>query len=227
MKALEKIIVDSLIELKNISHENGVANREQKSKLIFPKKRLNNLSRISEQEARFLLIRELEKEENKHSYYYSLETPTYNVYQFSEGGIKTEPKIGEGQSASIDVTLYSKLDERFHRKHLIEFKQGNIYTCKKDFLKLLFDINGLHNFYINVIDRENLAKRNTLKSIIHKYQNAINELKKENYKNISILTIILFNIRDGDLRIFKDIDIKNDKFKVEEKDIYNTGYDKA
>jgi hypothetical protein len=216
LKTLEKIIVNSLIELKNISHENDVANKEQKSKLIFPKKRLNNLSRISEQEARFLFVRELEKKENKHSFYYSIETPTYNIYKFSEGGKKIEPKIGKGQSASIDVTLYSKKNKRFHRKHLIEFKQGNINTCKKDFLKLLFDINGLHNFYINILDRDNLSKRKTLESIINKYQNAINDLKKEKQKNNSILTIILFNINDGDLRIFKNIDIKNDKLKIEE-----------
>ena len=80
MKTLEKIIVDSLIELKNISHENDYSNKEQKSKLIFPQKRQNKLSRISEQEARFLLVRELEKKENKYPFYYSIETPTDNVY---------------------------------------------------------------------------------------------------------------------------------------------------
>ncbi|MFC4691284.1 hypothetical protein ACFO5T_12670 [Dokdonia genika] len=219
MKTLEKIIVDSLIELKNISHENSIANKNQKSNLIFPRARLNKASRISEQEARFLFIRELEKKENKHSFYYSIETPTCNIYQFSQGGKKIEPKIGEGQSASIDVTLYSKIEERFHRKHLIEFKQGNINTCKKDFLKLLFDINGLHNFYINVINRENLSKRKTLESIINKYQNAINDLIKKEQKDISKLTIILFNINDGDLRIFKEIDIRNGKVKIEENNL--------
>lgn len=214
MIELEKIIVDSLKELKKIAHENGVANKEQKSRLIFPKKRSNDLSRISEQEARFLFIRELEKKERKHDFYYSIETPTNNVYQFSEGGKKIKPKIGKGQSASIDVTLYTKEDNRFQRKHLIEFKQGNINTCEKDFLKLLFDTDGLHNFYINIIERENLSKRNTLESIVNKYQNAINDLKKENQKYNSRLTIILFNISDGELRIFKEIDLKKDKHEV-------------
>jgi hypothetical protein len=111
--------------------------------------------------------------------------------------------------------LYSKENNGFCRKHLIEFKQGNINTYKKDFLKLLFDIDGLHNFYINIIKREDLSKGKTLESIKNKYQNAINDLKKIKRKDNSILTIILFNITDGDLRISDNIDLKNNKTKIE------------
>ena len=214
MKTIENIIKDSLFELKNIACENKNENKKQKSRLIFPKKREPNSIRISEQEARFLFIRELEIQENKHSFYYSIETPTNKIYRFSENGKQIEPKIGEGKSASIDVTLLTKENDIFCRKHLIEFKQGNVNTCRKDFLKLLFDIDGLHNFYINIIEREDLSKRKTLESIINKYQNAINDLKNVQQKDVSVLTIILFNINDGDLKIFNDIDLKNDKIQV-------------
>ena len=112
----------------------------------------------------------MEIQKYKHSFYYSIETPTESIYQFSKGGNKNEPKISVGQSASIDVTLYAKENEKFCRRHLIEFKQGNVGTCKKDFLKLLFDMDGLYNFYVNILDRDSLSKRKTLESIIEKYQ---------------------------------------------------------
>lgn len=214
---IEKIIKDSLRELKDIACESESESQNQNSKLIFPQKRLDKSPRISEQEARFLFVRELEVQKDKHSFYYSIETPTENIYQFSKGGKKIEPKISVGKSANIDVTLYIKGNEKFHRKHLIEFKYGNIDTCKKDFLKLLFDMDGLYNFYVNILDRDNLSKRKTLESIIEKYQNAINDFKKVHQKNNSILKIILFNINNGDMRLFNDIDLKNGKTKIEEK----------
>jgi hypothetical protein len=63
------------------------------------------LQRVSEQEARFLFIRELEKQQ--HSFYYSVETPTEQAYCFSgnDGGVY--PGIDEkGQFARFDVCLY-------------------------------------------------------------------------------------------------------------------------
>jgi tetratricopeptide (TPR) repeat protein len=215
-KQIEKLIINSLQELKNLTSESNSANKIQKSKLIFPKKRLPNSKRISEQEARFLFVRELEVNEIN-QFYYSIETPTENIYQFSKAGKKIEPEINVGQSARIDVTLYKKVEEKFYRKHLIEFKQGNVDTCKKDFLKLLFDMDGLYNFYVNIIDRDDFLKRKTLESIIGKYQNAIDYLVKVKGENNSIVKIILFNINDGDTRIFEDINLKLGKTTIVEK----------
>ena len=229
MKIVEQLIKDSLQELQNIACENesASASGKQQSKLIFPmygKHTKNSESkRISEQESRFLFVRELEKSKNA-DYYYSVETPTELSYKFSDKKIKNyEPQIisvkDGGQSASVDVTLYKKGVNKFDREHLIEFKQGNVNTCKKDFLKLLYDMDGLYNYYVNIVDRVDLSKKNTFDSITEKYQKAINELKEKNKglrNSNSILKIILFNINDGDMRVFKDINIKTDNTKVEE-----------
>lgn len=226
--SVEDLIEKSLQELQKIGVENEISDKKQESKLIFPKYcvgKHEQEKRVSEQEARFLFVRELEDTNNKHCFYYSVETPTKLSYKFSDKNIKNyEPQIVSveegGQSASVDVTLYEKGTNEFERKHLIEFKQGNVKTCKKDFLKLLYDMDNLCNYYINIVDRDDLSKRNTLESIVNKFQKAIDELKEENINRIdnkSILKIILFNIKDGDKKFFKDINLKTDDTKIIEK----------
>jgi hypothetical protein len=130
MRSIEELIKASLEELGKIGKEdecNGSGGK-QASKLIYPKKRAGE-TRISEQEARLLLIRELE---NQDDWYYSIETPTSKLYRF---GDKDNPQIDDehGMSARFDITLY---DKTFQRKHFIELKYGNVQTVKKDFLKL-------------------------------------------------------------------------------------------
>jgi hypothetical protein len=197
MKSIEEMIKASLEELKKIGNECDRSGSKQTSKLIYPKKR-NNDKRISEQEARLLLIRELEKQDD---WYYSVETPTSKLYCFSN---KDNPRIvGEGAlSARFDITLYDKM---FERKHFIEFKNENVKTVKKDFLKLICDENDRVNYFINVVYKDDLSKRNTLKSIKEKYQEAVDYIKKEYSEHNSTLKIFLFNIKDGELIQFKDI----------------------
>lgn len=190
MKTVEELIKKSLQELKMIACENQEPNNAQSTKLIFPQycgglKQGNK--RISEQEARLLFIRELEKQE---VYYYSVETPTKKSYKdFSTN----EPKIGEkgGRSASVDVTLYTKGNNKFSRKHLIEFKFGNVDTCKKDFLKLLCDDNECStNYYVNIL--ENCRDR-TIESITCKFQKSVNpKCQNSPYQKLSELKIFVF-----------------------------------
>jgi len=215
MKAVEELIKNSLKELKKIACENQEPSKDQRSKLIFPQYcggKQKGEKRISEQEARLLFIQELEKQE---VYYYSVETPTKKSYKdFSTN----EPKIGEkdGRSASVDVTLYTKVNDKFSRKHLIEFKFGNVKTCKKDFLKLLFDTDGLENYYINIVEREDIFKRNTLESIEEKYQSAIKELNEVACENYSTLNIILFELNKSQMIVFNKIMLKkNIKIEIE------------
>lgn len=219
---LERLIKQSLIELQSIGSESEGTGKEQKSKLIFPKYCVGNQNhadkkRISEQEARFLFVRELELEKQT-GFYYSIETPTKQSYKFSDKTQKEyEPQIVDvsdgGQSARVDVTLYVKEDDNVRRKHLIEFKHGNSDSCKKDFLKLLCDEyaedkEGIINYYINILERDDLEKRNTIKSVIKKYQDAIEHLKqKDDLKSNSTLKIILFNIKDGYTLLFEDINL--------------------
>ena len=67
---VEDLIKNSLQELQKIGWENEI--KAQESKLIFPKKR-DKSKRISEKEAVFLFVRELEKQDK---YYYSIEEDT-------------------------------------------------------------------------------------------------------------------------------------------------------
>lgn len=216
---IEKIIKASLDELANITNEENSQKTKQKSKLIFPKYRKDENDpeaigkvRISEQEARVLFIRELEKAENE--FYYSIETPTSKRYNFSDNN--KEPKIIQdkkgmrSKSASFDLTIYNS---KFEREHFVEFKNENVFTIKKDFLKLLCDEGDKENFLIHLIKRESLGKRNTLKNIIGKYEDAVNYINKE-YSITSKLKIILFNINDGEKKWFKEISNQNTKVEV-------------
>ena len=212
MSTVEKMIIASLRELAKIANENEKAIKQQESKLIFPKYccgKHEGEKRVSEQESRLLFIRELEKQ-NETEFYYSIETPTTKSYKFSDKIEKEyDPNIvavdNGGQSASFDLTLY---DNSLERKHFIEFKNGNVDTVKKDFLKLLCDENGKENYFVNIIERDDLSKRGTLKSVIEKYQDAVDYVKdkidKKEHTN-STLKVILFNIKENRLIQFDDI----------------------
>ncbi|MGI5975640.1 MAG: hypothetical protein ACOX7E_07855 [Paludibacter sp.] len=118
MEKIEEIIKKSFRELKRIACEKGTVNQNQKSKLIFPEKR-DNTVRISEQEIRLLMIRELEAMTKKDSYFYSIETPTRKCYKdFSTDDPEIAESKDDGQSGNIDLTLYNK---ELKREHLIEF----------------------------------------------------------------------------------------------------------
>jgi hypothetical protein len=211
---MENLIIESLRELQKIGTEKAKSYNQQESKLIFPKYCCGKHAgekRVSEQEARLLFIRELEKQSN---FYYSIETPSSKLYKFSDKNDKKfEPKIipvgqESGQSASFDLTIYNNKSERMH---FVEFKNGNVDTVKKDFLKLLCDEKDKENYFVNILERDNLNKRNTLDSIITKYQVAVDYIKDEIDKSEhtnSTLKIFLFNINDGCCYQFEDIDLK-------------------
>jgi hypothetical protein len=210
----EEMIIASLSELANIANENDKEKsfKDQTSRLIFPQYRCGNHTnkkRISEQEARLLFIRELDKEKDV---FYSIETPTTKSYKFSDKEDKKyEPKIVSveegGQSASFDLTIYNA---QFKRVHFLEFKNGNVNTYKKDFLKLLCDEENKENYFVNIIERDDLEKGRTLKSIKDKYGEAVKYIAEHYEKEmLSTLKIILFNIKDRHLITFKDVKKQN------------------
>ena len=234
MKTVEELIINSLQELRKISWENEI--KTQNSKLIFPKycvgKHAKNPDnkRISEQEARFLFVRELEKEENT-DFYYSVETPTKRPYKdFSTK--KKNPAIGDekngNRSGSVDVTLHKKKNGVFNRKHLIEFKFDNVDTCRKDFLKLLCDDENCEtNYYINIIKNDDKTTKerleNTLNDLeINKYKTAVEyvfgncEKRNEKFKSdLKIFVCILNNIKitENNIIEYQIIDNKNQSIK--------------
>ena len=100
--------------------------------LIFPVKRqeLDDATRVSEQEAKVLVMQWLES----HGYYYSTETPTRGTYAWTKDGLP--------QSALTDVSAYGSRDP-LDRILNIELKEGQ-KSFSNDLEKLLGeDVPGL------------------------------------------------------------------------------------
>jgi hypothetical protein len=203
-KNVEDLIIASLTELKTIGSESDATRTT--SNLIFPQYYVGkhqHTVRISEQEARFLFVRQLETDKT-HSFYYAVEAPTKKAYQFSENKKKIDPVMKDtGQSGNIDVCLfvYNEENKKFQRKHLIEFKFGNSEqeNYSTDLLKLLFDDDGLTNYFFNIVSVKDLLKRNTKPSIEKKYSAAINAYIDIEQTKSKDLRFFLFNINDGRL----------------------------
>ena len=162
MSVLEQLIIESLKELLTIECINKSAGVNC-GKLVFPLTR-DNSKRISEQEARFLLVKQLEKEEQT-KYQYSIESPTVGTYCFT----------GESErSGNIDLCIY----ENGKRCNLIEFKAKNPrqLSYSKDFEKLFCDGKDLVNYFIQILDS---ADKGTIQNIESKYQKAIEYVKSK------------------------------------------------
>jgi hypothetical protein len=209
MKTVEKVnelIKASLEELLKVGNE-GDTPVKTDSKLIFPQKR-DKSKRNSEQEARFLFVREVEKQ---NEYYYSVETPTKEKYS----GFKAKnPKLSTdgGRSASIDVCLYKINDNHYERKHLIEFKAHTKGESDilKDFLKLLCDGKGLTNYFVHIITNSNV---DTLPTIKDRYEQALKNALKQKSKDLSNLYIFLCDMGKKTITQYKVIDNKIEKLK--------------
>jgi hypothetical protein len=191
MKTVEEIIKASLEKLLKIGSENALR-KEQESKLIFPQYSVNEKKRrVSEQEARFIFIREIEQ---NYEGYYSVETPTILPYRFSIKGEKLEhPQImsqfctykgdeNGGRSGEIDVCLY---DNNGKRVHLIEFKSdlASPFEMEKDFLRLKYEPFECEatNYFVHIKEKH---ENQTIKTLIERYKNVFNlkvaDKKKEN-----------------------------------------------
>lgn len=130
------------------------------SRIIFPKysgRYRNGVTRISEQELRFIFVEQFNKYCKKNSWnaYCSVETPTEEKYIFSKKGDKNCPyKVdGEGnggQSAMIDLCIH---DDKFERIALIEFKALNPKESAfaKDFCKLSNEPKSAATFFVMIV----------------------------------------------------------------------------
>ena len=182
-----KTHIDAIIEktfevLKAVyKNQKKKKNKEQKtehlfhvgSRIIFPKyseKYRNGETRLSEQELRFIFVEQFNDYCNNHQemhWFYSVETPTEEKYQFSESGAKLEqPKkvdAGDknGQSAMVDLAIH---DEQLNRIALIEFKALNPEaSCfKKDFIKLSEEPTTL-TYFIMYVRTHDAGTLNSLK----------------------------------------------------------------
>lgn len=204
---VEKMIVHSLLKLKDLSNEKDKKYNEQ-LKLIFPKYRdkaykekppekgikNNRFIRYSEQEARFLFCREIEylsfNKNSKnddcysnidknlaYSIFYSVETPTENVYLFKYDTKEDENADVENRakpsSGSIDVCIH---DNGFRRNNCLEFKCSNVVqsSIQKDFEKLIMESGD--NFFIHLFKTYDCK---TIEKVIEKYKNSFDKLVKK------------------------------------------------
>ena len=166
--------------------------KNEDSAIVFPVYRDGKL-RISEQETRFAFITEVIKGnrgETNNKFLYSVETPTKRKYRFSPGKANASgtPKIDEdtGQSAMVDVCLYSKAGEKYY----VEFKAKNVggSAIEKDFLKLLCDDENAANYFVHTIYE---MDDNILSSIANNYTKALESIRKK-HKNEKGIKLIVF-----------------------------------
>ena len=143
--------------------------------------------RVSEQELRFLFIERLSAVFKGTEFTYSVETPTNDIYKFSENGkILQPPKRKQGQSANFDLTISCN-----GLTAIMEFKGPNAvkHGFAKDLCKLWNPIeDGTLRFMISVLETEN-SKR------ISKIQNTLKELvqdnKEDNDKDVYFLACVI------------------------------------
>ena len=157
-------------DLWRISTASGVPSRIS-PRLILPVKR-NKQLRVSEQEARFLYCSIV----NSLSYYYSVETPTHDVYK----------QTGRTpQSASTDLTLYINNNRRFEKVLNVEFKAHNAAeeSVRKDIEKLMKE--GIDGNWVHTL--KNVNSR-SIPRIFEKLANALKSCRSlVSKKRISIL----------------------------------------
>ena len=151
------IISEAFKHVKNAYELSKEPNSSKDSRLIFPKKRDESI-RVSEQELRFAFVEEFLKyvKKKKKDWYYAVEVPTEDVYDFSD---KEAPKVadaGKGQSASFDLVIYAKDGSAFNPIALLEFKAGNPteFAYHKDLAKLENEKEGdneVLRFFIEIV----------------------------------------------------------------------------
>jgi hypothetical protein len=151
---LNKRLSSNLWDIANVNTQPGGLS----PRLILPKKRDDTI-RISEQEARILYCNLL----NQSSYYYTIETPTEQVYK------------QEGQnplSARSDLSLYRYNGNEFNKIVNIEFKAHNPKeeSFRKDIEKIVRE--GITGNWFHTIDN---IDSGTLPSIFQKLINSFKD----------------------------------------------------
>ena len=144
-------------------------------RILFPKKvqkRSDNIQRISEQEARVLFIRALEKQ--LPDYFYAIETPTVNKYNFKQ---EDAPRLApNGESARSDLSLFLPEKREFGKVLNVEFKFRSCHPSEihKDLVKFYGEPHP--SLWFHVIKAENSK---TFSKLLKKFS-PMKELLKSN-----------------------------------------------
>ncbi|MDP8263687.1 MAG: hypothetical protein P9M13_10365 [Candidatus Ancaeobacter aquaticus] len=138
--------------------------------LIFPQKRSGKI-RISEQEARVLYCSVL----NNLNYFYSMETPTKNVYQ---------QKGQTPVSASTDLSMFINSGNAFEKVVNVEFKAHNpkVEDIRKDIEKLIRE-----NIYGNWFHTLKNIGNKTIPTLFDKFKDSFQKCSKNITKKVSFV----------------------------------------
>lgn len=197
MEQIEKLLRESLKDIKNLYENNSI-----KSKILFPKYS-DNKNRYSEQELKCVFLTKIESSD----FYYSVETPSNYKYRFVDEDPKVlftdEESSDKYQSSMIDLSLYDN-----HKKLIshIEFKHGQcpIFPIQKDFLKLICESDKINNnYFVHYLDK---SDKKTKKAILEKYKDSVkniisvnkNVIKiKEKFKKVHVF-VLFAGLESGD-----------------------------
>lgn len=175
---IDEVITDAFSRIKyayqhhqEINHQ-IMSNCEAKipTRLVFPKYRGVNKTRVSEQELRFAFVEAFNASDGvkENHLLYSIETPTEGRYFFSGEDPKIVSKDGKGRSAAFDLVIY---DKNLTRICLIEFKAKSAKPKDyiKDLLKLHKEIDNNETvlcYFINVFRSSDSGTIPTMKNKI-------------------------------------------------------------
>lgn len=203
---------------------NTMYNNPNGSKFIFPHYTDDIIRvRVSEQEARFAFLCELEKSDR---FYFSIETPTHHKYKdFSTHDPNVFQRIGgEGRSGEVDLTIYKdvKFQENIEQHKIlnVEFKKGQAEksAVRKDILKLFYEAPcGL---WFHVIQH---TDKGTLPELINKLNDGLDYVRNYPTPNEinGISTKIMFYIvvLEKDPKISRHlscvIDVENEHLELD------------
>ena len=206
---IEILLKKSFFELQKL-----ICKEENSSRIVIPCYRGKG-DRYSEQELKQVFLCLLEKESD---FTFSVETPTENVYRFSDKD-KDTPKFSKTpkkgyRSAQIDVSVYSG-DIKNH----IEFKYGqvesNVFPIEKDLLKMIAE-EGETNYFVHYLvtkndspeTRDALSKkiRSAVENIDGKQKSETDSGKIDNYedKKKRVFVISQVIIRD-EKKVYENI----------------------
>lgn len=148
-----------------VSQQNNTFQVSDGSRLVFPCYR-NGRTRVSEQELRFAFVEAFyeycSNPQHSANYYYSIETPTRDLYKGFAAGTPKAYNKGDTKSyrsANFDLVVYNECGKRIC---LIEFKahNGDKAQFVKDFTKLTNKQEGdrdVLKFFLLLLEDYNAA----------------------------------------------------------------------
>jgi hypothetical protein len=193
---------------------------EVKNKEI-TEKELLKYKRISEQELRFLFVEELINSPATSEFYYSVETPSEEKYKFGKTyeDIINNKKVYK-KSASVDLCVFKRIEEKYERIFNIEFKHenGGLKNIAKDILKLVREKqNGIFIHLLQNTRRDTLCNRGKT-GVFDKCLTSFTEFSKDWCKNDKSIQVIIISLKEKTLihRVLTQKDNLNDIFSFDE-----------